>query len=70
MNLGQSFLTYLKSLENSRTMLKSPSILLPFVLFAGLQCLVLFAITFYPATPLSSFMVPIVERLWGQPDRT
>lgn len=57
---------YIRSLEDAVAMLKSPSILLPFIIFAGIQCVLLIACAFFTVPPLSSVMVPVVEWVSGE----
>lgn len=47
-------------------MLRSPSVLGPFVIFAAVQFLVLVCLSLFFVSPLSSVMVPVVERLGGE----
>jgi hypothetical protein len=47
-------------------MLRSPSVLAPFVIFAALQFLVLVCLGMFSVPPLSTVMVPIVAGLGGE----
>ena len=66
MKLVENLVYYIRSLEESVAMLRSPSILLPFVIFAALQSLVLIACAFFTIPPLSYVMVPVVELISGE----
>ena len=66
MKLVEALIEYLRSLENSVGMLKAPSVLLPFVIFAALQSVVLIACAFFAVPPLSTVMVPVVEAIGGE----
>ena len=46
--------------------LRSPSVLAPFIIFAAIQFLVLVCLGAFSVPPLSTVMVPIVERLGGE----
>jgi hypothetical protein len=58
-------LKYLRSWEEAVWMLRSPSVLAPFIIFAALQFLVLVCLALFYVSPLSTVMVPVVERLGG-----
>lgn len=47
-------------------MLRSPSLLGPFVIFAAMQFLVLVCLALFFVSPLSAVMVPVVERIGGE----
>lgn len=66
MKLVDTLVDYIRSLEESVAMLRSPSILLPFVIFAAIQSLVLIACAFFNVPPLSTFMVPVVAFISGE----
>lgn len=65
MRISEVFLDYLKGMTESRLMFRSPSAFLPFVIYAALLCLVLFAMAFFLVPPMSAFMVPVIELLGG-----
>ncbi|MGD8413372.1 MAG: hypothetical protein PVF33_04030 [Candidatus Latescibacterota bacterium] len=47
-------------------MLRSPSVLAPFIIFAAIQFLVLVCLGAFSVPPISTVMVPVVERLGGE----
>jgi len=59
-------LRYLKLWEEAVLMLRSPSVLAPFIIFAALQFLILVCLGLFSVPPLSTVMVPVVERLGGE----
>lgn len=65
MNPTKPILVYLRGLEESVMLLKVPNVLLPFVVFTALQCIVLFALTFFTAEPFTGMLAPLLERLGG-----
>ena len=60
------FLRYLKCWEQAVLMLRSPSVLAPFVIFAALQFLALVCLGMFSVPPLSTVMVPVVAGLGGE----
>jgi len=66
MKLVENLVNFLRSLEESVAMLRSPSILLPFVVFAAVQSLVLMACAFFTVPPLSTVMVPLIRLISGE----
>ena len=66
MKLVETLIDYLRGLENSLAMLKSPGVLLPFVIFTAIQSVVLIACAFFSVPPLSYFMVPLVQFVSGE----
>ena len=59
-------LRYMKCWEEALAMLRSPSVLGPFFIFAALQFLVLVCLTLFYVSPLSVVMVPVVKLLGGE----
>ena len=59
-------LRYIKLWDESVRMLRSPSVLAPFIIFAAMQFLVLVCLGLFFVPPLSTVMVPVVERLGGE----
>ena len=59
-------LRYMKCWEEALAMLRSPSVLGPFFIFAALQFLVLVCLTLFSVSPLSVVMVPVVKLLGGE----
>jgi len=66
LKISQVFLDYLKGLSESRLMLRSPGALLPFVVYAAILALMLFALAFFLVPPMSSLMVPVVKAIGGE----
>jgi len=66
MKLVENLVNFLRSLEESVAMLRSPSILLPFVIFAAVQSLVLMSCAFFTVPPLSTVMVPLIRLISGE----
>jgi hypothetical protein len=60
------FVKYMKCWEESLSMLRSPSVLAPFIVFAALQFLALVCLALFSVSPLSSVMVPLVQRIGGE----
>jgi len=56
---------YLDALANARLALRSPSTLIPFLIFGVVQALVLAALAFFTAPALADIMVPVVRALGG-----
>jgi hypothetical protein len=56
----------MKCWEEALGMLRAPSALAPFIIFAALQFIVLVSLSLFSVTPLSAVMVPLVERLGGE----
>ncbi len=54
-------------MANSRLALRSPSTLVPFLIFGVVQVIVLAALAFFTAPALAAFMVPLVRALSGEP---
>lgn len=67
MRLDSALDHYLDALTNARLALRSPSTLLPFLVFAVVQVLVLGALAFFTTPALASLMVPVVRTLGGEP---
>jgi len=65
MSVAKVFLEYLRGLDEAKRMLRAGNVVLPFVVFAALQCLVLLALASFPLRPFSAFMVPVVQWLGG-----
>jgi hypothetical protein len=65
MSAAKVFLEYLRGLDEAKRMLRAGNVVLPFVVFAAVQCLVLLALASFPFRPFSAFMVPVVEWLGG-----
>jgi hypothetical protein len=66
MKLIESLLDYLWSLREAKGMLKAPNTLLPFVVFVAVLAVWLFFCTFFTIPPISSVMVPVLEKLSGE----
>lgn len=66
MNLARAIDGYLDALANARQVLMSPSILIPFLVFGLVQCLLLTMFAFFTAAPLSSFMPTVIAALGGE----
>ena len=66
MKLVETLVDYIRSLEESVAMLRSPGILLPFVVFAAVQSVVLIACAFFSVPPLSTVMVPVSGLIAGE----
>jgi hypothetical protein len=66
MNLAKACIDYISYVQESGRLLRWPKTVLPFVAFAAVQCLVLFALAFFLAKPISPVTVPLVERLAGE----
>jgi hypothetical protein len=65
MKLIDSLLDYLWSLREARRMLKAPNTLLPFVVFVAVLAVWLISCTFFTIPPISTVMVPVIEKLSG-----
>ena len=65
MKLIESLLDYLWSLREARGMLKAPNTLLPFVVFVAVLAVWLISCTFFTIPPISTLMVPVIEKLSG-----
>ncbi|HEX5133261.1 MAG TPA: hypothetical protein VFX92_12335 [Candidatus Krumholzibacteria bacterium] len=65
MNIAQIFTDYLDGLANSRLALRSPSVLVPFLVFGLLQMLLLSALAFFDWPPIAPLMLPVVRALGG-----
>ncbi|MCK4775221.1 MAG: hypothetical protein KAT30_10565, partial [Candidatus Krumholzibacteria bacterium] len=59
-------LRYMKCWEEALAMLRSPSVLGPFLIFAALQFLLLVSLTLFSVSPLAVVMVPVVKLLGGE----
>ena len=66
MNLTRAIVDYLDGLGNATLALRAPSVLVPFVAFAVLQCLILLAMASFIAPPLAPVMVPFIHALGGE----
>jgi len=66
MKLIDSLLDFLWSLREARGMLKAPNTLLPFVVFVAVLAVWLISCTFFTIPPISSLMVPVIEKLSGE----
>ncbi len=65
MNLTQTISSYLDGLANMRLGFRAPSVFVPFAAFGALQCALLVLLAFFTASPIASFMVPVVQALGG-----
>lgn len=66
MRLDSAVDHYLDALTNARLGLRSPSTLLPFLVFGVVQALVLAALAFFTTPALASLTVPMVRALGGE----
>jgi len=66
MHVIDLLLRYMKCWEESLAMLRSPSVLAPFVVFAALELLVLMSLAFFFVPPISTVMVPITAAVGGE----
>ncbi|HEU4928206.1 MAG TPA: hypothetical protein VFU38_00120 [Candidatus Krumholzibacteria bacterium] len=57
---------YLDALANVRLALRSPSTLIPFLIFGVVQALILSALAFFTVPALAGLMVPFVRALGGE----
>lgn len=67
MNVSQSLSDYLDGLANTRLGLRSPSVLVPFVIFGLVQAVLLTGLAFFDWPPLAPLALPIVRLLGGEP---
>ena len=58
-------LKYTRSWEDTIWMLRTPSVIAPFIIFAAIQFLVLVCLALFHVPPLATLMVPVVELLGG-----
>jgi hypothetical protein len=58
-------LKYTRSWEDTIWMLRTPSVMAPFIIFAAIQFLVLVCLGLFHVPPLATLMVPVVELLGG-----
>jgi len=65
MDLTRTANSYLDGLANMRLVFSAPSVLVPFAAFGALQCALLVLLAFFTASPIASFMVPVVHALGG-----
>jgi hypothetical protein len=66
MNLTRTLNSYLDGLANLRLGFRAPSVFVPFAAFGALQCALLVLLAFFAASPIASFMVPVVRALGGE----
>ena len=66
MSVGEILNDYLDGLANSRLALRSPTVLVPFVVFGLLQAFILTFLAFFDWTPIAPVALPLVERLGGE----
>jgi hypothetical protein len=67
MNVAQVFTDYLDGLANTRLGLRSPSVMVPFLLFGAIQAVLLSALAFFDWAPIATVMLPLVRILGGEP---
>ncbi len=67
MNVGQILTDYLDGLTNARLALRSPSVLVPFVVFALAQAALLTLLAFFDWPPAAPVLLPLVRGLGGEP---
>lgn len=65
MNVGQILTDYLDGIGNTRLALRSPSVLVPFIVFGLIQAGLLTALAFFTTPALAPFMLPVVRLLGG-----
>ena len=58
-------LKYTRSWEDTIWMLRTPSVMAPFIIFAAIQFLVLVCLALFHVPPLATLMVPVVKLLGG-----
>jgi hypothetical protein len=67
MNVSQILTDYLDGLANTRLALRSPSVLVPFVVFGLFQAVLLTLLAFFDWPPIAPVTLPLVRGLGGEP---
>jgi hypothetical protein len=67
MNVSQTLSDYLDGLANTRLALRSPSVLVPFLVFGLVQAVLLTGLAFFDWAPIAPFSIPVVQALGGEP---
>ena len=67
MNVGQILTDYLDGIGNTRLALRSPSVMVPFVVFGAVQAALLTVLSFFDAPAIAPVMLPLVRALGGEP---
>lgn len=67
MNVGAILTDYLDGLSNTRLAVRSPSVLVPFLVFGALQGVLLTGLAFFEWVPIAPVALPLVALLGGEP---
>jgi len=67
MKISNQFRNYFLASKNCFASLKQGKIILLFMLYAVLQILFVFILMFFAYPPFSSFLVPIIQKFFGEP---